>query len=84
MLQEIMAGHVVELFWPGTGRIAPEERAALKDFYTHPLVGVHELMGIFGEHNTTLSRAQFLADDSLDGPLDTGNATCLVRRKLEQ
>ena len=33
MVREIMSGHTVDVFWPGTGPIDPEERVALKELY---------------------------------------------------
>eukprot|EP00937_MAST-01D_sp_MAST-1D-sp2_P000395 g395.t1 len=74
MVHEIMAGHKVELFWPGTGPIKPAERQALKDFYSSAFVGEVRSEGAYGTGGT-VSKAEFLADDNLDPCGGAGNAS---------
>jgi hypothetical protein len=65
MAREVMAGHTVDLFWPGTGPIDPTERSALKEFYRDAMVSVTNYAG-YGTGGVGATRAEFLADDSLD------------------
>eukprot|EP00937_MAST-01D_sp_MAST-1D-sp2_P006169 g6169.t1 len=72
MAREIMAGHEVEVFWPGTGPIDPEERAALKELYRDGIAKWGWEYSNLGT-NGNLDRADFLADDTVDPCGGSGN-----------
>jgi hypothetical protein len=68
MRLEIEAGLAVEVFWSGTGAIVPEEREALREFYSQAHLGITfvDLQGWGGNGGGGISIAEFLADDTLD------------------
>jgi hypothetical protein len=70
MRLELEAGLRVDVFWPGTGPIVPEERLALKQLFTG---GIPDIWPPFSDQATVpfgsgggLSVPEFLADDSTD------------------
>jgi hypothetical protein len=68
MLLELEAGLRVDVFWPGTGPIVPEERSALKQLLigsTHYFPNTADHPFDFGSGGG-LTRTEFLADDSVD------------------
>eukprot|EP00937_MAST-01D_sp_MAST-1D-sp2_P007553 g7553.t1 len=72
MAREIMAGHEVEVFWPGTGPIDPTERAALKELYKDGIA--NWIWNVFAlGTNGNMYRADFLADDTVDPCGGSGN-----------
>eukprot|EP00937_MAST-01D_sp_MAST-1D-sp2_P002222 g2222.t1 len=65
MAREIMAGHTVNVFWPGTGPIDPEERAALKQLYRDG-IALWEWSYLKIGTNGAMYRHTFLANDTVD------------------
>jgi Leucine-rich repeat (LRR) protein len=65
MRLELEAGLRVDVFWPGTGPIIPEERVALKQLFKESMHYFQQWPWIFGSSGG-LSYADFLADDDID------------------
>jgi Leucine-rich repeat (LRR) protein len=88
MRRELEAGMRVDLFWPGTGPIVPEERLALKELFA-PNIGASNVTGEFDFFPSSatqwpfgsgggLSIAEFLADDTVDPCLHRLDETMCV------
>ena len=77
MATEIMHGHAVTMFWPGTGAIDPAERAALKEFYSTGISAWTFDFANIGSSGSTMTREEFISDvDNLKDPCGgAGNVT---------
>jgi hypothetical protein len=79
MRQELEAGMAVDVFWPGTGAMVPEERAVLKEFLSGVRNAFHFTWG--GGSGGGLSISDFLADDTIDPCLNRlEDSTCIGGR----